>query len=292
MRAAVGVRSAPHRVDSGDDGIEPHRWQLQLPDRVAVEAALRNADEVVAIGLGGDRARRAVRAALRMGADEGLQVAYEPIEEPLSEKYATVLARAAGRERADALFIGSSAPTMGPEVVGLAGERLDWPALSRVTAIGADSVAADVGSDGGDRTEAGRLAFQRKLGIGTQEVVTSELPVVVGVDGSFANPRRGSLDAVIDGQRTELRRVELESVAPGESRFSMSVGNAPIESVTADNRWGRGRPARTGGVEERIRQMLGRDAGDGGSDGEQIRDATPEETADRVVEYLRANDLL
>jgi electron transfer flavoprotein alpha/beta subunit len=173
-------------------------------------------------------------------------------------------------------------------VVGLAGETLDWPALSRVTAIGADSVAADVGAG----TDAGRLAFQRKLGIGTQEVVTSELPVVVGVDGSFANPRRGSLDAVIDGQRTEVRRVDLESVAPGESRFSMSVGNATIESVTADNRWGRGRPARTGGVEERIQQMLGRDAGGGGSEGDQIRDATPEEAADRVVESLRANDLL
>lgn len=284
MKAVTAVRSAPHRVDAADDGIEPYRWGLQLPDKVAVEAALRNADEVVAVGIGDERATKAISAALRMGADEGVRVSYDPIEEPLGEKYAKVLARVTGREDADALFLGMTAPTMGPEVVGFAGETLGWPSLSRVTAIGADDVGTDVETD--------KTVVQRKRATGTQEVVASGLPLVAGIDGSFANPRRGSLETVIQGQRTDIRTVDLESIAPGESRFSMSVGEVTVESVTANERWGRGRPARTGGVEERIRQMLGRDATDSQDAGEQIRDVPPEEAAERVVEYLQSNDLL
>jgi electron transfer flavoprotein alpha/beta subunit len=283
MRALVGVRSSPHRVDPADEGIEPYRWHANLPDRVAIEAALQTADEVVVAGIDGDSARDAVRAGLRMGADEGVQVVYDPIEEAIGEKYARVLARTAGRERADALFVGQSAPMMGPEVTGMAAEVLDWPAVSRVTAIGADAVAADADGPG--------LPLQRKLGVGKQEVVTVEPPAVVGVDGSFGNPRRAPLDAVIAGGRAEIRTVDLESVAPSESRFSMSIGNATVESVTSNERWGRGRPPQSGGVEERIRRMLGRDAG-GDDGGEILDDVSPEEAADRVVDYLEEHDLL
>lgn len=284
MKAVVAVRPAPHRVDAGEDGIEPYRWQMQLPDRVAVEAALRNAEEVVAVGIGDERANKAISAALRMGVDEGVHVSYDPIEDPLSEKYAKVLARVTGREGADALCLGMTAPTMGPEVVGFAGETLGWPSLSRVTAIGSDDIDAEV--------ETEKMAIQRKRATATQEIVASELPLVVGIDGSFANPRRGSLGTVIEGQRASIRSVDLESVAPGESRFSMSIGEVTVESITANERWGGGQPARTGGVEERISQMLGREAADGQDAGEQIRDAPPEEAAERVVEYLQSNDLL
>jgi electron transfer flavoprotein beta subunit len=283
MKAVVGVRSSPHRVDATADGIDPYRWQLQLPDKVAVEAALQQFETVIAVGIGDERAHKAVRAALRMGADEGVRVAFDPVEEPLGEKYAKVLARVAGREGGDALLVGSDAPTMGPEVAGFAGETLGWPVLSGVTAIGAEAVEADVDTE--------KTVFRRKRRTGQQEVVAAEFPAVVGVDSGFDNPRRGSLDTVVSGQRTEVRELDLETVAPSESRFSMSVGRVTLESVTANERWGRGRPARTGGVESRIREMLGRTAGGDEGGGEQI-DAPPEEAAERVVEYLDANDLL
>jgi hypothetical protein len=38
--------------------------------------------------------------------------------------------------------------------------------------------------------------------------------------------------------------------------------------------------------------MLGRDAGDDEGSGTVLQDVPPEEAADRVVEYLQANDLL
>jgi electron transfer flavoprotein alpha/beta subunit len=285
MKAVVTARPAPHRVDAAEDGIDPYRWNLGLLDRVALEAAFQTAEEVVAVGIGSDRARDALRSALRRGADDAVLVEYDPIDEAIGEKYAKVLARAAGRERPDALFLGESSPVAGVEIGGMAADHLGWPAVSRSTAIGADEVeaAVDVGAD--------ELAIQRKLATGRQEVVAVEPPTVVGVDGGFANPRRAPLDIVISGGQSEIRTVDLGTIAPSESRFSMSVGNAQIESITANEQWGRGRPPRSGGVEERIRRMLGRDAG-GDEAGTVLEDLPPEEAADRVVAYLRANELL
>ncbi|MFB6296361.1 MAG: electron transfer flavoprotein alpha/beta- subunit [Halobacteriales archaeon] len=285
MRAVVTARPTPHRVDATEDGIDPYRWNLGLLDKVAVEAGLQIADEVVVVGIGGERARKAVRSALRMGADDALLVEYDPINETVGEKYAKVVARAAGRERPDALFVGEASPVTGVEIVTMAVDHLGWPAVSRATAIG-EAVAADVD------TADDELAIQRKLATGRQEIVAAEPPMVVGVDGGFANPRRAPLDAVLAGGETEIRTVDLETIAPSESRFSMSVGDADIESITANERWGRGRPPRSGGVEERIRRMLGRDAGGGGDSGTIVDGASPEAAADRVVEYLRTNDLL
>jgi hypothetical protein len=71
----------------------------------------------------------------------------------------------------------------------------------------------------------------------------------------------------------------------------MSIGNATVEDVTPNERWGRGRPPREGTVEERIYQMLGRGSGETKSAGETI-DAPPDEAADRVVSFLEDNELL
>lgn len=287
MEAAVGVKSAPHRITTDDGTAQPHRWQLGLPDRVAVEAALQTADDVTVIGIGGGRARDTVRSALEMGADHGLQVTYDPIEEAAAEKYATVLARAAARQRPDALFLSTLAPLSGSEVATMAADTLDWPAVTGVTAIGGDNMAVDVAPD----LEEEETAVQRKLATGRQEVLGVSFPAVLGIDSGFANPRRADLETAVAGRRADIETIPLEDVAPSETPFSMSVGRATLESVFPNTRWGRGSPPREGSVEDRIYQMLGRTEGDGDTGGELI-EAPPEEAAEHVLTYLRRNDLL
>jgi electron transfer flavoprotein beta subunit len=291
MRVVVGVRPAPHRVVDDDGRARPYRFHLGLEDRVAVEAALRAtdaADEVVAVGVGGDAARSSVRSALEAGVDEGVLVAFDPVDEVLGEKYATVLARAAAREDAELLVVGESSSFMGSEVVGLAAETLGWPAASRVTAVGVGSLDVDLDPDAVADDE---LALQRKLATGRQEALAVEPPAVLGVDSGFANPRRAPLDVVVAGRRAGIDAIPLEDVAPGESRFSMSVGRATMEDVVPNERWGRGRPPREGTVEERIYRMLGRGSGETGGGGDLV-DAPPEEAAERVVAFLRERGLV
>lgn len=285
MKAVVGVRPSPHRLIDDDGTARPYHWTVSAADRVAVEAALETAETVVAVGIGGDPAKESVRTALTRGVDRGVHVAFEPIEEIIGEKYATVLARIAAREDADALYVGESSPLMNAEVTGLAAEALGWPSTTRITALGADEVAVD------DKFSADELAVQRKLDIGRQEVLGVSLPAVLGIDSGFANPQRGSLEAAVDGRRTRIRTLPLADVTPDETRFSMSVGNATVERVVPNDRWGRGEPPRDGTVEARIHRMLGRGSGDGHASGDLI-DAPPDEAAERVVEYLRTNDLL
>jgi|AntRauMinimDraft_4_1070384.scaffolds.fasta_scaffold00704_9 electron transfer flavoprotein beta subunit len=285
MRAIVTARPEPHRVVDDDGNAEPHRFQLSIDDRVAIEAALDAADEVTAVGIGGDTAEDCVRSALERGADRGVHVAFDPVERTAGDKFAAVLARVVGRESPDAVFVGQASSFWGSEVAGLAAGKLGWPSATRATALGAEDIDTPV-----DAGEA-ELAVQRKLAIGRQEVVVVGLPAVVGVDAGYTDPKRAPLDTVVAGRRADIETVDLTDVAPGESRFSMSVGAATVDQVTPNERWGRGRPPRTGTVEERIYRMLGRGTGRTKSAGERI-DAPPEEAAERVVEFLRENELL
>lgn len=285
MKALVATRPEPHRVVDDDGNAEPYRPQLSIDDRVALAAARDVAEEVTAVGIGGDPAKRCVRSALERGADEGLHVAYDPIEEAAGDKYATVLARVAARESPDIVVVGQSSSFAGSETATLVGEQLDWPAATRVTRLGTPNIDADVTIDQGE------LAVQRKLAIGRQEAVVVESPTVLGIDAGYTDPGRAPLSTVVAGQQAEIETVPLEDVAPGESRFSMSVGAATVEDVTPNERWGRGRPPRTGTVEQRIYRMLGRGTDEGTSAGDRI-DAPPEEAAEQVVDYLRQNGLL
>jgi electron transfer flavoprotein alpha/beta subunit len=285
MKAIVATRPEPHRVVDDDGNAEPYRPQLSIDDRVALAAARDVAEEVTAVGIGGDPAKRCVRAALERGADEGLHVAYDPIEEAAGDKYATVLARVAARESPDAVIVGQSSSFAGSEIATFVGDQLDWLAATRVTRLGIPNIDAEVTVDQGE------LAVQRKLAIGRQEAVVVESPTVLGIDAGYTDPDRAPLSTIVAGQQAEIETVPLEDVAPGESRFSMSVGAATMEDVTPNERWGRGRPPRTGTVEQRIYRMLGRGTDEGTSAGERI-DAPPEEAAEQVVDYLRRNGLL
>ena len=285
MRALVTARPEAHRIVDNDGNAEPHRWHLSVDDRVALEAALDTADGVTAVGIGGETARSCVRSALERGADRGIHVSFDPVEAIAGEKYATVLARTVARESPDAVFVGERSALAGPEIAGLTASKLEWPSVTRVTELGAENldVSVNVGAD--------ELPVQRKLAIGRQEAVVVSPPAVVGVDAGYANPERASLDTAIAGRRADIETVDLTDVAPGESRFSMSVGAATVERVTPNERWGRGRPPRGGTVEERIRRMLGRDDDETTSAGERV-DAPPDEAAARVVAFLEDHDLL
>ncbi|MEA5388203.1 hypothetical protein VB773_00595 [Haloarculaceae archaeon H-GB2-1] len=286
MQALVTVRASPHRVrpDPEAEGIATYRWLANPADLVALGAALEHASEVVAVGIGGDRAETAIEAALRAGADDAVHVAYDPVGDPLGEKWASVLARTVQRVGGDAVFVGESAPTMGSEVAAIAGRKLGWATTTNVTALGSEAVAGDHAAD------EDALLVQRRLEPGRQEVLSVDTPAVLGVDSGFANPPRGSLDDVIAGQKADPTRYDLEAVAPGESRFSMSVGSLTRRECTANERVGRGAPP-SGSVEARIRNVMGgaSESGDGG-DGERI-DAPPAEAAERVAEYLAERDL-
>lgn len=285
MRAIVTARPEPHRVVDDDGTAVPYRQGLRIDDRVALEAALDVASEVTAVGIGGDDARKCIRSALERGADRGIHVAFDPVEHIIGEKYVHVLARVVGNESPDGVFVGEQGALAGTEIGGMLAADLEWPALTQVTKLGEEIAEDEIDLDGDE------LGVQRKLAIGRQELLRVTPPAVFGIETSYANPRRAPLDVVIEGRKTDIETIDLESIAPNESQFSMSVGNTTIERITPNERWGRGRPPRQGSVEERIYRMLDRGSAESTSSGE-LLDDPPEEAAARVVEYLEDRDLV
>jgi electron transfer flavoprotein alpha/beta subunit len=236
------------------------------------------------VGIGGSRAETAIATALRRGVDEGVHIEFDPIDRISGEKYAAVLARTIEREGAKIAILGDSSSLWGTELIGQVGESIGWPALTHVTQIGDEQVARDITS-----TDE-RLAIQRKVDTGKQEVLTVDTPAVVGVDSGYANPERASIETVIDSQSRAIRKIPLDRVTPSETRFSMSVGNLQLKGVTPNDQWGSGSPPQAGTVQDRILTMLGR-RGSESSSGE-LLDKPPEEAAEEVVDYLLSENLV
>lgn len=286
IEALVPIRPSPHKVlpDTESEGIRTQRWLASLSDRVALEAAKEVATNIVAVAIGDNRSKDALRAALRAGADDAVHVVYDPIEDPLGEKYGKVLAKSIQRENPDLVFLGDDAPIMGIEVPVTAARLLDWRSITGVTAIGEENVAGEYQSES-------ELLVQRRIDIGKQEIVALETPAILGIDRSYANPTRGSLQEAIEAQQQPIRQYDLEEIAPGESRFSMSVGSLNRKTIEAYDRVGYGKPPSSGSVEERIHRVMGQLSGEKQGAGELI-ESSPNEAAEQVVEYLANHELI
>lgn len=286
IEAVVPIRPAPHKVlpDAESEGIKTERWLASLSDRVALEAANQEADHIVGVAIGDERSKDALRMALRAGADDAIHVSYDPIEDPLGEKYGNVLAKIIQREQPDLVFVGDDAPTMGVEVPVGAAQLLDWQSVTAVTAIGAENVAGEYESEGD-------LLVQRRIDIGKQEIIALETPAILGIDQSYANPARGSMQEAIEAQRKHVRQYDLKDIDPGENRFSMSVGSLNRKTIEAYNRVGYGSPPDSGSVTERIHRIMGQRSGEKQRAGELI-DGSPDEAAEKVVEYLISHELI
>ncbi|AOW79430.1 electron transfer flavoprotein alpha/beta- subunit [Halodesulfurarchaeum formicicum] len=251
---------------------------------MALEAAQQHAEHVTVLGIGDERAKDAVKAGLRAGADEAIHVEYDPIEDPIGEKYGTVLGKVIEQEEPETVFIGDEAPTMDIEVITTTAADLGWRSTTGVTGIGTEDVDGHYESDHD-------LLVQRRVALGEQEIVGLNTPVVLGIDSGFANPSRGSMDSVLAAQRASIRTLPLDEIVPGESRFSMSIGSLSVRDIHAYERVGHGAPPRHGSVEQRIHQIMGDTDSDEQTAGE-IIDDSPEHAIDQVVSYLEANEVL
>jgi electron transfer flavoprotein beta subunit len=286
IEAVVPIRPSPHKVlpDTESEGISTQRWLASLSDRVALEAAKEEAAHIVAVAIGDERSKNALRAALRAGADDAVHVSYDPIEDPLGKKYGKVLAKTIQREQPDLVFMGDDAPIMGIEVPVTAARLLDWRSITGVTAIGEENVA-------GEHQAGDDMLVQRRIDIGKQEIVALETPAILGIDRSYANPTRGSMEEAIEAQQKPIPQYDLEEIAPGETRFSMSVGSLNRKTIEAYDRAGYGAPPNSGSVEERIHRVMGQGSGAKQGAGELI-EGSPTEAAEQVVEYLATHELI
>ena len=202
MKIVVCVKQVPDsaakvvvedgRITWGDAPLVINPW-----DEFAVEAALMQQEalggDVIALSIGGESAKEALKHALAMGCGEAILVSDPALASSDSQGIARVLAAAIRKiGDVDLTFFGKQAidGDMGVTAAQTA-RSLGWPILSLVSVI----QSLDPG--------AGKIRVGRATEEGRQ-VVESRLPAVISVGKDFAEPRYPSFMGIRKASRAAI----------------------------------------------------------------------------------------
>ncbi len=202
MKIVVCVKQVPDsaakvvvedgKVSWGDAPLVINPW-----DEYAVEAALQQKEalggDVIALSMGGESAKEALKHALAMGCSEAILISDPALAGADSQAAAKVLAAALKKVGGvDAAFFGRQAIDGDMGVTAAQTARvLGWPVLSLVSVISAfDPAAGSVRV--GRATEEGR------------QVVEAKLPAVLSVGKDIAEPRYPSFMGIRKASKASI----------------------------------------------------------------------------------------
>lgn len=249
MKIVVCVKQVPDsaarvvvedgKVSWGDAPLVINPW-----DEFAVEAALLQKEaqdgEVIALSMGGESAKEALKHALAMGCNEAILISDPALAGADSQAVAQVLAAAIKKiGDVDAAFFGRQAIDGDMGVTAAqTGRVLGWPVLSLVSVIDSlDPAARTIRV--GRATEEGR------------QVVATSLPAVLSVGKDIAEPRYPSFMGIRKASRAEIPTwslADLSMQAPATHVKWPEIFSPPSREVVTE--------LITGGSPEEIAEKL------------------------------------
>ncbi len=222
MKILVFVKQVPDtatqvKVAPGGTAIETAgiTWILSPYDEFALEEALRIKEkrgqgEVVAVTLGPDRAREALRSALAMGADRAIHVNDPAFERADTLTTARALAAVVKQEAPAVALFGRQAidDDMGAVPAQVA-ELLGWPSLYWIME---EAVSAD-----GTAIRAGRQVE------GGLEVFDTPLPCVLAAQKGLNEPRYPTLKGIMGAKKKEVKDLKASDLGLAAEAPQLSV---------------------------------------------------------------------
>jgi electron transfer flavoprotein beta subunit len=219
MKIGVCVKQVPAK-DAPLAILESGTWiresdigfEMNEPDGYALEEALRLKEkhngEVVAISMGPERAKQAIKEALAKGADRGIHVLDAEFYklDPLSS--ARSLAAAVEKENFDLILTGLQSDDQGFGQTGVLLAEL----LGRAHA----TIIMQI-----EMTD-GRMKLKRELEAGWFQWVELSLPAVLSIQSGINKPRYATLKGIMAAKKKEIVTVE---------RASLGVPDAPTQRV-------------------------------------------------------------
>jgi electron transfer flavoprotein beta subunit len=219
--SAANVVVEDGKVTWGDAPLVINPW-----DEYAVEAALRLTEEhggdVVALSLGGEDAKEALKHALAMGCSEAILISDPAMAGSDTQAVARVLAAALQKiGDADAVIFGKQAIDSDTGVTpAMVARLLNWPAATLLSSI----------SGAGD----GVLKGERAMEEGRQQV-EAQLPAVLSIVKDYGEPRYPSFMGIRKASRAEIPLWSLSDVgidAPTSVVTWPEVANPPVREIT------------------------------------------------------------
>jgi electron transfer flavoprotein beta subunit len=222
MKILVAIKQVPDtatQVKVGADGraidTAGITWIVSPYDEYAVEEALRIKEkrgqgEVVAVSLGPDRVKEALRSCLAMGCDRAIHLNDPAWNDGDTLTAARALAAVVEREQPQLVLCGRQAidDDMGA-VPGQLAELLGWPSVSWIMeeAIGAD----------------GKTVRASRQVEGALEVFDVPLPAVLSAQKGLNEPRYPTLKGIMGAKKKEIKDVKASDLALGAEPSQLSV---------------------------------------------------------------------
>ncbi|NIQ94705.1 MAG: electron transfer flavoprotein subunit beta/FixA family protein [Desulfuromonadales bacterium] len=184
-------------------------WRINEYDEYAVEQAVQVKEqlgeaELVALSVGPDRVKEAIKKALAMGCDRGVHINDADAWRRDPFEIASLIAGYAKGEEFDLVFTGMQSQDRGSAQVGvLLAEMLGRPALTTVVDFA---------------LEDGAVTVKRELEGGMKACLRSSLPAVVTCQLGLNTPRYPTLPNIMKAKRKEMKTVELAELAAAEAR--------------------------------------------------------------------------
>src|SRR5688572_27187103 len=200
MKIIVCVSHVPDtttKINVAADGknIDPTgvKFILNPYDEFAVEEALKlkekNGGEVIAISVGADSAKEAIRQALAMGADKGVLVKGDKSD---SFSVASMLADAIKPQSADIILLGKQSIDFdGMGVAPMLSELLDIPCATVVVAL---------------TIEGGKVVAEKEVE-GGKETIEMTMPCLVAAQKGLNEPRYPSLPNIMKAKSKPIEEI-------------------------------------------------------------------------------------
>src|SRR5437660_9764272 len=178
-------------------------FEMNEPDSYALEEALRlkekHGGEVVALSMGPERVKQAIKEALAKGADRGIHIVDDNFAQldPLGS--AKALAAAIQKEKADLVLTGLQSDDHGFGQTGvLLAALLDLPHATIIMAIDASE---------------GRLRLKRELEAGWFQHIECPVPAVLSIQSGINKVRYATLKGIMAAKKKEIAVLTRESLA-------------------------------------------------------------------------------
>jgi electron transfer flavoprotein beta subunit len=217
MKILVLVKQVPDtatqvKVATDARGIDPAgiTWIVSPYDEFALEEALRIKEkrgaasvEVVAVTVGPERAKEALRSCLAMGADRAIHVNDPLLESADTLAGARALAAVAKLEQPQLVLAGRQAIDDDMGAVGAqVAELLGWPCLSWIME---EAIADDA-----SKVRAGRQVE------GGLEIFELPLPCVLTAQKGLNEPRYPTLKGIMGAKKKEIKDLKAADLGLGE----------------------------------------------------------------------------
>ena len=190
-------------------------WIVSPYDEFALEEALRIKEkrgqgEVVAVTLGPDRAKEALRSCLAMGADRAIHVNDPAFNDADTLTTARALAAVITQEQPALVLVGRQAIDDDMGAVGAQlGELLGWPCAYWIMEQTIDADGKTV-----------KAARQVEGGL---EVFDLPLPAVLAAQKGLNEPRYPTLKGIMGAKKKELRDVKAADLGLGGEPSQLSI---------------------------------------------------------------------